>query len=36
MNRLRLLLIFFLSITTFLGCQKWGEPEFKVDEWTPP
>lgn len=36
MNRVKLLLVIFLGMTLFLGCQKWGEPEFKVDEWTPP
>ena len=33
MNKLRLVSVLFLSIFLFLGCHKWGEPEFKQSEW---
>ncbi|MCL2167662.1 MAG: DUF5689 domain-containing protein [Lentimicrobiaceae bacterium] len=36
MNKLRIFLMLFLSIIMFAGCQKWGEPDFKIEDWTPP
>jgi len=36
MNKLRFILLFFWGIFIFLGCHKWGEPEFKVNEWKDP
>ena len=37
MNKLRILLTFIFGITMFLGCQeKWGEPDFKVEDWVGP
>ena len=36
MNRLQLLSVFFLGTLLFFGCQKWDEPKFKAETWTPP
>jgi len=34
--KFRILILSFFSLTLFWGCQKWGEPEFNANEWTPP
>jgi len=36
MNKLRILLLLLWGIFTFWGCQKWGEPEYKKEDWVPP
>jgi len=36
MNKLRLITVFFLGALLLCGCQKWGEPDFKANEWDPP
>jgi len=36
MNKLRFLLMLFLSIFMFFGCKKWTEPEFFIPEWVGP
>jgi len=36
MNKLRLILMLSLGIFMFLGCQKWNEPEFNIEEWVGP
>jgi len=36
MKKIQLLLVLFFGTFIFFGCQKWGEPEFKVEDWVPP
>ena len=36
MKKLRLILILSFGIFMFFGCQKWPEPEFKLEDWVPP
>ena len=36
MNRLQIFALWFFGVVLFLGCQKWGTPEFKAEEWVGP
>ena len=36
MNRLRIILMLFVGMMMLCGCNKWSEPEFKIEDWVPP
>jgi len=36
MKKTQLITLLFLGAILFCGCQKWGEPDFKLEDWVAP